>query len=593
MDHPSDSTLDELASLFLTPPSPPATPATPSVPAAAHLDPLGGPAPIKLSPKITPHRPAAPSPAAAFGPASHDLPDEGLLELLIGTTPPHSAPPTTESTQAQAPADLDLSAPSASTHNDPSAPSDPSAPALRWTGHDEIDLTNPPRRPEPAQAVAEAVLLGNLPGMAGPWLTQYAQLLAQHQNGRRSVAVLHLDGNRLDLELIEPTVRHPQDDGPPATRAPGLRVPPGGYADRDLVDLLDQLCRTGPTPVGTILLHADPHHERAQRLADFADWTLVSGADEAALAAAGQLMRNLLDQDPRVAATRLGLMVMGSDETASQRAAERLTRELAEQLDTAPQLVGYQQQMIPARCRILGSFEGIDAQWTRLTTWLASLQPPTGLITEPAAPQAAHQAPAPPAASAPSSAPAAATASAPRPQPRPALPPLAAPVQVPAYDNDNSNGNGDAHGNGPDTEPNLFALIDTHARTHASIPGGVALDARCPSAPDAQLALDATGRLHLLLRHDSDAGDLPTPREAIVELIAVRTWARQHRQLLQLTERSRRFDADADPVLHLFTDRADLSVELVARLGGLLKLHLLRDVAVGSEHTWFCVPLSA
>ena len=96
-----------------------------------------------------------------------------------------------------------------------------------------------------------------------------------------------------------------------------------------------------------------------------------------------------------------------------------------------------------------------------------------------------------------------------------------------------------------------------------------------------------------MLRHDSDAGDLPTPREAIVELVAVRSWARQHRQLLQLTERSRRFDADADPVLHLFTDRADLSVDLVARLGSLLKLHLLRDVAVGDQHTWFCVPLSA
>ena len=65
----------------------------------------------------------------------------------------------------------------------------------------------------------------------------------------------------------------------------------------------------------------------------------------------------------------------------------------------------------------------------------------------------------------------------------------------------------------------------------------------------------------------------------------------KHRQLLQLTERSRRFDADADPVLHLFTDRADLSVDLVARLGSLLKLHLLRDVAVGDQHTWFCVPL--
>lgn len=553
MDHHSDSTLDELAGLFLTEPADPLPSAASDAPPPRE-DPLGGPAPIKLSPKLTPGVAGAPATPASFGPSLGNEPDEHLLELLTGAVP------------------VD-----AGSAEEPEPARDESSPSLRWTGHDEVDLTNPPRRPEPARARAEAVLLGNLPGMAGPWLTQYAQLLAQHGGGRRSVAVLHLDGDRVDLELIEPTVRRDDDD--PAARAPGLRVPPGGFGDRDLVDLLDQLCRTGPAPVGTVLLHADPRRERAERLIDLADWTLVSGADDAALAAAGRLVRGLLDQDPRVAAVRLGLMVAGSDADTSQHAADRLRRDLGGRLDTAPQLVGYQQQMIPARCRILGSFDGIDAQWPRLTAWLSALQPPAGSIAAPAAeaaPTPAHE-------------PAAA---------RPTLPPLDAPVEVPARGHDAAAPEADRFAEagidaGFHAAPDLFALIDTDARTTASIPGGVALEARCPSAPDAQLALDAAGRLHLLLRHDSDTGDLPTPREAIVELVAVRTWARQHRQLLQLTERSRRFDPDADPVLHLFTDRADLSVELVSRLGGLLKLHLLRDVAVGSEHTWFCVPLSA
>ena len=588
MDHHSDSTLDELAGLFLT------DSAAPAGRAAPREDPLGGPAPIKLAPKLAPsvtpggvahsHATQASATPAAFGPSLDDEPDAHLLELLTSAVPVDAGSATPINTE------------SSSRSADTTEPGE-EVPALRWTGHDEVDLTNPPRRPEPARAVAEAVLLGNLPGMAGPWLTQYAQLLAQHGGGQRSVAVLHLDGDRLDLELIEPNVRRDDD---PATRAPGLRVPPGGFGDRDLVDLLDQLCRTGPTPVGTVLLHADPRHERAERLLDLSDWTLVSGADDAALAAAGQLMRGLLDQDPRVAAVRLGLMVAGSDADASQRAADLLSRDLDldGRLDAAPQLVGYQQRMIPARCRVLGSFDGINLQWPRLTAWLSTLQPAAETTAETTATPAPPVAPTGPVATAAASAPdapdataATAATEAPAARPtRPALPRLDAPVEVAALGHAAAAAAADL---AFDPAPDLFALVDTDARTTASIPGGVALEARCPSAPDAQLALDATGRLHLLLRHDSDLGDLPTPREAIVELVAVRTWARQHRQLLQLTERSRRFDPDADPVLHLFTDRADLSVELVSRLGGLLKLHLLRDVAVGNEHTWFCVPLSA
>ena len=530
MDDHADATLDELAGLFLTPPAAPKAGSA----APRQDDPLAGPAPIKLSPKVAAN-PPAPSP-----------PDAQLLDLLTTAAPVGQSP---------------------------AVPAPPAAPPLRWTGHDEIDLTNPPRRPAPAQAEIQSVFLGNLPGMAGPWLTQYAQHLAQRRGGQHAVALLHLDGDEIDLELVEPTVRRPDDD--PATREPGLRVPPGGYTDRDLVDLLDQLCRTGPTPVGTLLLHAVAPHAPDPRLTTVNHWTLLTGTDHAALAAATQLIRQQLSQAPSVASVRLNLMALGSDAPDSQQACQHLTRELGDQLSSPPRLVGHQQHMAPARCRPLGRFEGLDAQWPRLAAWMGSLRAPAAAATPPAA--APHQ----PEPQSPASAPpAAATAAA---AARPALPPLNEPVQVTATTHD-----------GPsDEQPNLFELIDTDPRTTASIPGGIALEARCPSAPEAQLALDAAGRLHLLLRHDSATGDLPTPREAIVELVAVRTWARQHRQLLQLTERSRRLDPDADPVLHLFTDRADLSVQLTARLGGLLKLHLLRNVAVGDQHTWFCVPLSA
>ncbi|MEL7089529.1 MAG: hypothetical protein AAGL98_14000, partial [Planctomycetota bacterium] len=290
----------------------------------------------------------------------------------------------------------------------------------------------------------------------------------------------------------------------------------------------------------------------------------------------------LLEADGRVAGTQVGLMVVGSDQGAGQKAARKLRTAAANFLQTPLELIGYQQKMIPARCRTLGRFTDLENVWPRLAAWLAQLQPPAPVV-----PPAAEQTPRPASATARVSG-----------ASRAPLPELDEPVRVeaPAAKQPRPAESDFSDPQTPNLNPqvpDLFSLIDADPRTTASIPGGLALEARCPSQPHTQLALDATGRLHLLHRHDSAEGDPPTPKEAIVELVAVRDWARQHRQLLQLTERGRRFDPDADPVLHLFTDRADLSVQLVARLGDLLKLHLLRDVTVGDQQTYFCTPLSA
>ena len=553
----ADQSLDDLAGLFLTD----ATPAPPPGGDpfdATFADLLGGPAPVRL-----------PRPDAG----AHEAPDTALLERL---------------TAAAGPADAALTP-------GPAGPPADGSPLLRWTGHDEVDLHDPPRDPGPLVGRVEAVMLGNVPGLAGPWLTQYAQLLAQNDGGQHAVAILHLSHDTLDLELVEPHRRGRDDTQAPDERAPApaLRVPPGGFTDRDPVDLLDQLCRSGPHPVRTMLVHLDPRLDAAAAtfLHDLTDWTLLSGTDDAAVVAAYRSVKSLLgasDADPPAGRPRLNLMVVGGDEADGRRAADKLRQAASSFLDTPLHLLGFQKQMIPARCRPLGTWDRAGQRWAGFTEFFARLRPASPAAAAPAAARTA----------AAKASPATAHAH------LRALPPLPQPVRVdPAPPG--ANPRPAAAKPGPKTEPagpataavspapDLFTLLDTDPRVTAAIPGGVALEARCPAAPDAQLALDAAGRLHLLLRHDSETGDPPTPKEAIVELVAVRTWARQHRELLQLTERTRRFDPDADPVLHLFTDRADLSVELVARLGSLLKLHLLRDVAVGHEHTWLCVPLSA
>ena len=438
-----------------------------------------------------------------------------------------------------------------------------------------------PQEAPPAAAVAEAVLLGNLPSLPGPWLTQYAQQLAE-QDG--PVVILHVDDDAIDLELVEPAAA----PGTSGRRGNPVRVPPRSTANArpadaaSLIETLDPLLHDERSPVRTVLVHLDPSRSggtAVERLHDLEHWTLISGADDAAVVAGYRLLKSLLEVDGAAASARVGLMVVGSDEAAGQHAARRLRSAAAHFLHAPLEFIGFQQRMVPARCRTLGQFSVDAAGWRRLVHWLADLQPPD----EAAAPVAAAPQPA--------------TAGGSR-----HLPPLGRPVRVqaeatPAVEDGYGYADEDDGRSGPDaplgSEVDLLSLIDTRPHTGASIPGGIALEARCPSQPDTQLALDAAGRLHLLFRHDSSEGDPPTPREAIVELVAVRDWARQHRTLLQLTERGRRFDPDADPTLHLFTDRAEHAVHLVARLGDLLKLHLLRDVSVGEHHTLFCTPLSA
>ncbi len=468
-------------------------------------------------------------------------------------------------------------------------------------------------------------MLGNLPGMAGPWLTQYAQLLAQ-QDG--AVVILHVDDEAIDLELVEPTTfasdpgsapgstpgstpenasAKPRDSHPAAL--PTLRIPPGGFRGRDVVDVLDQLAKARNAPVRTFLVHLDAAPEALPRLLALGCWTLLSGADEAAIGAGYHLMKRLHEAQPRVHKIQLGLMIAGSDRDPAHQAARKLRAALGGFLHSPLEFIGYQQKMIPCRCRTLGRFTGTAEVWPRLAAWLAALQaPPTAdrsadeeakdaSIVSESGLVGAEAASGSVAGAVPGVVPGAGVKSG------PAFPRLDPPVHLdlhapqPEFRDPGSERRIPDPGSRMPTPqpqaPDLFSLIDTDPRAAASIPGGLRLEARCPSQPDTQLALDAAGRLHLLHRHDSADGDPPTPREAIVELVAVRDWARQHRQLLQLTERARRFDPEADPILHLFTDRADLSVHLISRLGDLLKLHLLRDVQVGDQHTLFCTPLSA
>lgn len=471
-----------------------------------------------------------------------------------------------------------------------SPPADDSHPILRLT---EDDAT-PNRLAGPPQAVAQAVLLGNLPGLSGPWLTQYAQLLAQEKG---PVAVLHVDDEVIELELVEPRV-----DAEPAMRAegPATRVPPPN-GDSGLIGLLDALVRNNNAPVRTVLvrLSAQPEAMSVSRLSALDRWTVLCGADDAAVVGCYRTLKQVVEHDPRNAGKQVQLFIMGSDDAAAQGAADKIAATASSALSTPVTLAGYLRQMQPVSVRALGSFADPVALWPGLVAWLETLQAPaTAPADQPssfAEPEAVAEPEAPatpePVIASPLNVPS------PRRQPGRVSAPVADETPQPTATNP-----GDSTASTPRTAkpvtglataathppvPDLFSLL---AQGPAAIEGGQPLDARVPAAPSIQLAIDGRGTVHLLVFH-SQADD---PRRAVPEMMEARRWVAEQHAVLALTQRDRDFadPKQAPPVLHLFTDRAELATALVARLGDALKLHLLQKVTLGRETGWFCTPLN-
>lgn len=608
-DTRTQQALDELADLFLSGQAPATE--SPDTTRSPKADPLSGPAPIRLGPKlrtaVTPRRPATLTPH-----------NENPSPLRLHTQPePDDGTPLASIGQAHDEADND-----SALARDFDESSEPDVLEDTWPDDETTDDQDEDLAVEshPGYAVAvEAVILGNLPGLSGPWLTQYAQLLAQQEG---PVAILHVDDDLIDLELVEPTNRGDQNTGNGRRfgRGVSLRMPPGG-GKIDPVTVLEALLDSPDAAPGTILVHLDPQNDalglsRAMRIED---WTLMCGADDLAIVGGFRMLKTLAQQDPGVTDKRVGLMIMGSDPKLSQESARKF-QSAAENFLRAPvQLLGWQKQMVPVNLRHLGRFEDVATAWPRLAEWFdryAATEPQP--IDEPVI----HEQPvkitykSPPVVQHPTRKPEpivepqptrtpepvireAPPRFVPRPHLRPAIhaprPEPVAPVVEPAPTITQAP-SPVAPPPAPEPqvqrqidEPDLVELLMTGP---GSIPGGIAMEARCPHQPGTQLLLDQAGRLHLLHRHNSKASGLDGLQPAMVDLLHARQWVHEHLQLLQLTQRQLKFDTDAQPVLHLFTDRADWATALAGRLGEALKLHLLQEVQVGDQRTWFCTPLN-
>ncbi len=229
----------------------------------------------------------------------------------------------------------------------------------------EDDVTDDQAFTGRAAVMAEAVIPGHLPATNGPWLTQYAQILADQYG---PVGVIHLTGTHIDLELVRPIRRSSQP----------VAIELDGRDGLDLLMVLDALANSEDQPMKFVLLHVeDPiSMENISQLAALDDWTVLCGADESAVISTYRQLKRFVRLDSGVRRKNVAVMVMGSSESQSQMAYTQIQSITNDFMLSPVQLAGWQKQIVPVNVVELGSFPDIQLQWPRLAQWLDQLEEP-------------------------------------------------------------------------------------------------------------------------------------------------------------------------------------------------------------------------
>ena len=453
--------------------------------------------------------------------------------------------------------------------------------------------------------LVEAVFMGHLPGFAAPWLTQYAHRLAQRHG---AVGILHVDEDQIEVELVA------TGDEADLTAASdySLQRSPAEH-NEPLLDCLHDLSQLTPSPVKTWLVHlpTTPSAAMLTRALQLPQWTLLSGADEAAMAAADRLLNRLLAQDPYGDQRRVALWIMGSDESASLAASRNLNATAESFLVNPVVMGGHLKRMVPVNRRVIGNFVGTDELWPSVQALFEAMHGqmlPLDAITE------AQQGNTDNAIESDEPVDLQETVEdAPVQSPTTASDLLGRRVDAQAHPPDQTQFGPDVHVEVASTDlREQMAGVSTDLPDSTSSPphsqtdqddnsdlcqylsGVIRLPARCPRNRQIQIVLDERGRLHLLSRclAGENAPAAETVRGAVVDLIETQAWASEHLELLQQTQRQCRFDPQARPVLHLFTDQAKAAVQLAGRAERLIRLHLLQKITAGGSQTWISTDLN-
>ncbi|TVQ31915.1 MAG: hypothetical protein EA376_07980 [Phycisphaeraceae bacterium] len=406
------------------------------------------------------------------------------------------------------------------------APSDPE-PQTR-PAPSRAETPTPQRRPD--KPTIEALVLGHLPVIAGPWAAQYAA--RQAEDDQRSVALLRLGAGQLSVELFAP-------------RGDAIEVP------RRTDDLHLALQEAARRTDRWILRVESTDEPSLATHPDVETITLLCGADEAAIVSSYRTIKSLATGENGLAesadAPAIRVAVMGAGGERADRACLKLRRAvdafLGRPLDIAPPL----ERMAPApSLRLYQAPVDLDA--TGLLTEIEDALRPTTAPTPASLRYTGDEVDTPAQAETP-----------------------ATPEHAGA------------------TAPNYRSMVDSTVDRTADVllhaapalhtqPGAVfsvhlkglhTLTARCPYDEAVELALDGAGALHLLAE---------ARPEALSAFAIVEEWARTHASLLAMTdEHARGMDTSAPAQRHLFTD----SPKTVRRLLDTdVQVHLLAKTVV-------------
>lgn len=459
----------------------------------------------------------------------------------------------------------------------------PSAPARSNTSGAKATKPIAPKsestKPEPmvgANAVGtfiESLIVGHLPVLGSAWVMQYAKHRAQA--AAKPVVLLRVSGADVSVDVAFPPASLPPNMGP---------MPSVADAIRHLKSISDQwIVRIDEAAEGMDAAEL----MRCLRASDCA--SVLTGADEAAVVACYRVIKTMGTDGPP-----LHVVVMGSSLDTAADAAKKLSKAAEKFLGKSVSSEACSAKITPGsaaniyRGRPNLSHDRLielvrESVATRIPpasitpTSIASVPAPSDAFLdddEPILPEPRGTAPEAKetgtfAAPVPDAFPPAAVVPTPSlPAPVPAAPaaavvtptPSAAPTQPPA------------------------SAANSLAR---HLPSLEPLEARCPYAPEVELAVDPSGRLHLIARSHADATD---PNAAFSKLAVARTWALAHAALLERAFRQAKPLAFA-PEQHLLTDAPKRVRPL---LDTDVRLHLLTAPA-GTAETgpgWVCVELN-
>lgn len=411
----------------------------------------------------------------------------------------------------------------------------------------------------------DGIVLGHLPVFAAAWVSQYAKRVSEERGS--PVTLVRLHGGRCELDLVG-SLNSSHSDTPPTSASAAVAA--ASQASHTWILRVDE---PNETTLATL--------EGVDRL------TILTGADDVAMAATYRTLKFLVSQirtsdlDEDSIASRLRVMIMGATDEKAASAQEKLRSMMAAFLDAPIEVLVGPQRISPTLMASLfrDATQHDPAEIVSLIRALPKEQAKTVAHAAPVlaapAPTASRIGPVPSAAIEP---PVIHTA-------RISVPQMATPAAPQAQQSTRTPAAHTSATPTPDTSRVEPAVAHSLELVH-HVPGLNKLPVQCPYFAEAEIAVDATGSLHLLARADTTH----SAADCVARLITTAGWLADHLPLIRLAVPGITLAASADDAaLHIFTDQPK---DVRHFLNGGVKIHLLASVQVGGAIAWVCRELN-